>query len=391
MEATLILKPGKQEIIKRGHPWVFSGAIESATPACRPGDIVLLCDHQHNPMARGFYNPNSDIAFRVLSRDPHVKVDEAFWRAALHRAVRLREQVVPPATNALRLINAEGDHLPGLVVDQYGVILVLTISVLGMERLRPLLLRWLQEQLQPQAIYERSEGKGRAREGLTARCEWVGGPGAERITIVENSISFQVDPAGGQKTGFFLDQRDNRRLLGSLCKGLDVLNCFSYSGGFSVYAALGEAHSVTSVEISPSANELAAANLHLNQLDAERHPLITADVFEFLRRTDRQFDVIVLDPPAFAKSQKEVMRASRGYKDINLQAAKRLKPDGLLLTFSCSNHVDEPLFQKIVLSAIQDAGRSAQVLKVLGPGPDHPFLLAHHEGRYLKGLLLRIG
>ncbi|NLP11717.1 class I SAM-dependent rRNA methyltransferase [bacterium] len=390
MEATLILKPGKQAIIKHGHPWVFSGAIASAAPACRPGDIVLLCDHQHNPVARGFYNPNSDIAFRVLSRDPRARVDEAFWRAALHRAVRLRKQVVPPATNAFRLINAEGDHLPGLVVDQYGDILVLTISVLGMERLRPLLLHWLQELVQPQAIYERSEGKGRTREGLTERCEWVGSPGPERIPIVENSVSFQVDPAGGQKTGFFLDQRDNRRLLGSLCKGLDVLNCFSYSGGFSVYAALGEAHSVTSVEISPAANELAADNLRLNQLDMERHPLITADVFEFLRRTDRQYDVIVLDPPAFAKSQKEVMRASRGYKDINLQAARRLKPDGLLLTFSCSNHVDEPLFQKIVLSAIQDAGRSAQVLKVLGPGPDHPFLLAHPEGRYLKGLLLRI-
>ncbi|HPN34422.1 MAG TPA: class I SAM-dependent rRNA methyltransferase [bacterium] len=391
MEATLVLKPGKQEIIKRGHPWVFSGAIQSAGPTCRPGDVVLLCDHQHNPLARGFYNPNSDIAFRVLCWNPRVKVDEAFWRAALHRAVRLREQVVPPATNAFRLINAEGDHLPGLIVDQYGDILVLTISVLGMEQLRPLLLQWLQEQLKPQAIYERSESKGRTREGLPDRCEWVGGHGAERIIINENNVSFQVDPAGGQKTGFFLDQRDNRRLLGSLCKGLDVLNCFSYSGGFSVYAALGNALSVTSVEISAPANELAAANLRLNQLDTERHPLITADVFEYLRRTDRQYDVIVLDPPAFAKSQKEVMRAARGYKDINLQAVKRLKPDGLLLTFSCSNHVDEPLFQKIVLSAIQDAGRSAQVLKVLGPGPDHPVLLPHPEGRYLKGLLLRIG
>jgi 23S rRNA (cytosine1962-C5)-methyltransferase len=390
MSAKIILKAGKQEIIKRGHPWVFSGAIHRVIGSCQSGDVVLLCDSNQNPLAQGFYNPNSDITFRLLSLNPNIDINSDFWRERIKSAITLRERMIPAATNGYRVINAEGDFMPGLIVDRYGEALVLSIHVFGMERLRPLLLEILQEELQPRLIYERSEGKNRIREGLPERCEWTTGAGQDQFIIQENGLSFQVDPVAGQKTGFFLDQRDNRSLLQSVSKGLKVLNCFSFSGGFSLYAIRGGAQSVTSVDISEPANNLARNNLQLNKMESASHPVVTADIFEYLRKIEQPFDLVVLDPPAFAKSQKEVLRASRGYKDINYNAVKKLGRDGLLMTFSCSNHMDEPLFQKIVLSAVNDAGRSAQVLKVLGPGPDHPFNLAHQEGRYLKGLLLRI-
>jgi len=385
----LYLKAGKQQIFKRGHPWIFSGAIRAASQAAA-GEVVTLCDHAGQPLASGFYNPKSAIAFRLLCHDPEVAIDHAFWQTRIARAQALRQRIIPADTNAYRVINAEGDFLPGLVVDRYGKALVVSISVLGMERLQPLMLRILTEALHPSCLYERSEGKSRLREGMAERCQWALGPGPERLEIRENGLAFWVDVAGGQKTGFFLDQRENRALLGSLSQGLSVLNCFSYSAGFSLYAIRAGARKVTSVDVSESANRLAADNLQLNQMSAGDHPLVTADVFQYLRQVEETFDLIILDPPAFAKSQHDLVQASRGYKDINLNAIKRLRLPGLLATFSCSNHVEESLFQKIVLAAVNDAGRSAQVLKVLGPGPDHPFQLAHAEGRYLKGLLLAI-
>jgi len=389
-EIKIILKAGKQEIVKRGHPWVFSGAISRVLGSGQAGDMALLCDHTEKPLAKGFYHPHSDIAFRLLCRDPAIEINRDFWHSRIQRAIALRKRILPLDTNAYRLINADGDYLPGLIVDRYADTLVLSISVFGMERQRELIYELLQQTLQPNHIYERSEGKSRLREGLAERCAWLTEPRTERLVIRENNLLFHVDALKGQKTGFFLDQRENRQMVCSLSPGLRVLNAFSYSGGFSVYAIQGGAQSVTSVEISPSANSLAKENLNLNHMAVDRHPLLTEDVFTYLRRPDQLFDLIILDPPAFAKTQKEVQQACRGYKDINLNAAKKLVQDGLLMTFSCSNHLDESLFQKVVLSAVSDAGRSAQVLKVLGPGADHPFQLAHPEGRYLKGLLLRL-
>jgi 23S rRNA (cytosine1962-C5)-methyltransferase len=390
MAAQIVLNQGKEEIIKRGHPWLFSGAIREVHGKYKPGDVVSVCDSNQKPLGQGFYNRKSDIAFRMLCPDPAVIIDREFWRQRISRALALRTAVLPAHTNAYRLINGEGDDLPGLVVDRYGDTLVVSISIQGMEKIRPLLFEILQELVQPKFLYEKSDGKSRKREGLENRCVWLQGSGSDDCLMMENGLTFKIDPVSGQKTGFFLDQRDNRALLQTVSQNFKVLNCFSYSAGFSLYAIRGGAASVTSVDISEAANALAATNFQLNQMDDKAHPLVTADVFQFLRQTQESYDLIVLDPPAFAKTQHEIPAACRGYKDINLNALKKLKTDGLLMTFSCSNHLDEPLFQKVVLGAVNDAGRSAQVLKVLGPGADHPYNLAHSEGRYLKGLLLRI-
>ncbi len=386
----LYLKPGKEKVIRRGHPWLFSGAIQRVAGVASPGDIAAVCDHRGITLAKAFYNHQSDIACRILTLHPEEEIDAAFWRQRLLNAINLRQRLVPDRTNGYRVVNADGDYMPGLVVDLYNDTMVISISTMGMERCRPVVLQMLKEVLPVDFIYERSEGKSRKREGLAEQGGWLSSAKPDPVVITENGLCFQADVAHGQKTGFFLDQRDNRSLLGSLSRGLEVLNCFSYSGGFSVYAVKGGATRVTSIDVSASANLLAEKNYALNEIDKSRHPIETADVFEYLRHNKEKNDLIILDPPAFAKTQKDVEQASRGYKDINLQAIRKLKANGFLMTFSCSNHMTEELFGRVVSAAVQDAGRSAQVLRVLGPGPDHPHLLAHPEGRYLKGLLLRI-
>lgn len=386
----LYLKPGKEKVIRRGHPWLFSGAIQRVDGAASPGDIAAVCDHRGITLAKAFYNPKSDIACRILTLQPEEEIDAAFWRTRLLNAIDLRQRLLPDRTSGYRVVNADGDYMPGLVVDLYNDTMVISISTMGMERCRPAVLQVLKEVLPVDFIYERSEGKSRKREGLAEQGGWLTTAKPDPVVITENGLCFQADVAHGQKTGFFLDQRDNRSLLGSLSRGLEVLNCFSYSGGFSVYAVKGGATRVTSIDVSASANLLAEKNFALNEIDKSRHPMETADVFEYLRHNKEKNDLIILDPPAFAKTQKDVEQASRGYKDINLQAIRKLKANGFLMTFSCSNHMTEELFGRVVSAAVQDAGRSAQVLRVLGPGPDHPHMLAHPEGRYLKGLLLRI-
>jgi 23S rRNA (cytosine1962-C5)-methyltransferase len=386
----IFLKEGKEKVILRGHPWLFSGAIQRVEGSGKPGDVAAVCDPRGVTLAKAFYNPKSDIACRILTLRPEETIDADFWRKRLTGAMALRKRLLPPHTNAYRVVNADGDAMPGLVVDIYNDTLVFSISTLGMEKCRTVILSILQELMPTAFVYERSDGKSRQREGLSNRSGWVGAEKSEPVIISENGLAFQADVRHGQKTGFFLDQRDNRFLLGSLSRDLTVLNCFSYSGGFSVYAVHGGATQVTSVDVSGAANQLAQENFALNSIDRERHPIVTADVFEYIRHTDEKFDLIVLDPPAFAKTQKDVEQASRGYKDINLQAIRKLKSNGFLMTFSCSNHLTEDLFVKVVTGAVQDAHRSAQVLHVLGPGFDHPYVLAHPEGKYLKGLLLRI-
>jgi len=391
MALSLRLKAGKRSILQRGHPWIFSGALSPHQPLAAAGEIVTLTDEKGDAAAQGFFNPGSDIAFRLLSLDPQINIDESFWRDRLRAAAELRQSLFEPDTNAYRLVNSEGDGLPGLVVDRYADQLVATIATAGMDRLAPVIWKLLQEIIQPKSIYERSEGKARQREGLPDRAGVVWGeePG-EEMEIIESGLRFAVDLRRGQKTGFFLDQRANRQLIRSLSGGRRVLNCFSYSGGFSVHAVAGGARQVVSVEISREANALAEKNYALNGITVADHPIIQQDVFGFLRGTPEPFDLIILDPPAFAKSHKDIEKAARGYKDIQLQAMKWLKPGGLLATFSCSNHVDEHLFDQIVLGAATDAGKSLQLLNRLGPGADHPTLLAHSEGRYLKGLLLAV-
>lgn len=387
----IILKPGRDRSIRHGHPWIFSGAVASVAGSPDPGDIALVVSHDNEPLALGFFNDRSDIRFRMLTRCVDVPVDESFWAHRIRTATDLRRRVIPPGTTAYRLINAEGDGMPGLIVDRYGEDLVIAIATAGIEKHRNAILDQLQRVLNPERIYERSDGRARQREGLENRIgPAMGDLPAAPLVITENHLCFEVDIIAGQKTGFFLDQRDNRERMGKLSQGAEVLNCFSYTGGFSVYCARGGAGGVVSVETSASANDMARRNLALNGFSPEAHPVIQADVFQYLRETEDLFDLIILDPPSFAKSGKDVVRASRGYKDINLQAIRRLQEGGLLATFSCSNYIGEALFEKIVLGAARDAARTAQMLARLGAGGDHPVLLAHPEGLYLKGLLLRI-
>jgi 23S rRNA (cytosine1962-C5)-methyltransferase len=387
----IFLKAGRDASLLRGHPWVFSGAVAGAEGELSPGDVVVAVSHERQPLAVGFYNPTSDIAFRLLSADTKAVIDYAFWQKRIREAISLRGKVLPEGTTAYRLINAEGDWMPGLIVDRYAGYLALSIETAGMEKHRDAVVRILAEEMRPLGIYERSEGRARQLESLDEQVGVVYGEGPPQvIEITEDHLCFQVDIISGQKTGFFLDQRTNRKIAERLSNQTNVLNCFSYTGAFSVYCARGGALRVISVESSEAANEMARGNLERNGFSPEQHPVVKADVFKYLRETNELFDLIILDPPAFARAKKDVTKASRGYKDINLQAARVLKEGGILATFSCSNYIGEALFEKIVLGAMRDAGKSARLLQTMGPGPDHPVSLGHSEGHYLTGLLLNV-
>ncbi len=385
------LKPERDLSLRKGHPWLFSGAIAHADPSLVSGDVAEAVSSDGAHLGIGFFSPGSDIAFRLLAADPAITVDRSFWNDRIRRAEQLRAKTVPPGTDAYRLINSEGDGFPGLVVDRYADVLVMTVGTAGIEKHRDDILDALIDGVKPVTVLERSEGRSRKREGLPDRVGIAHGDDLpDRVEIQENGLKFETDPLNGQKTGFFLDQRPNREIIRTASRSLRVLNGFSYTGAFSVYAAAGGAEQVISVDVSEPACESAVRNLAKNGFSAEHHPVIAGDVFQYLRETDVRFDMIILDPPAFAKTRQDVNKAARGYKDANLQALKRLQPGGFLMTFSCSNHVDADLFMKIVHGAVRDAGRTGQVIKRLGPGPDHPVLLGHSEGFYLKGLLLMV-
>jgi 23S rRNA (cytosine1962-C5)-methyltransferase len=386
----IFLKPGREASLLRGHPWLFSGAVSSVEGRPEPGDVVVAATHKRESLALGFYNPRCDIVFRLLTTNMDETIDESFWLRKIRTAMELRRKVIPQDTNAYRLINAEGDGMPGLIVDRYDRYLVFSIATAGMEQSRSAVLDGLLREITPEGIYERSEGRARKIEGQEDRIGCVHGTIPETAEITENGLHFRVDMLTGQKTGFFLDQRPNRQLLEKLCDQSTCLNAFSYTGAFSVYCTRGGAKRVISVDSSESANEMARWNLQKNGFSEDQCPVVRADVFTFLRETDERFDIMILDPPAFAKAKKDVAKAARAYKDVNLQAVRCIRDGGILATFSCSNYIDEDLFGKIVSGAVRDAGKTARLLQTLGPGQDHPINLAHPEGRYLKGLLLHI-
>jgi 23S rRNA (cytosine1962-C5)-methyltransferase len=385
----IILAKGREAALLRGHPWVFSGAIAAIKGKAGAGDIVLAKDSDGKPLALGFFNPRTDIALRILTRNCEEKINPYFWRGRLHAACKLRHRIINEQTNAYRLINAEGDGFPGLIVDVYGSTLVLSITTAGMEKQKNHILDSLISQLKPARIYEKSEGRSRSLEGLEPRIGFVSGDNETGLVeIMENGLKFEVEFVTGQKTGFFLDQRINREKISALSRDASILNCFSYTGAFSVYCAEGGAKRVVSLDISRPACVTAKRNLQINWFSPEDYPIIEADVFTYLRDTQEYFDMIILDPPAFAKAKKDAAKAARGYKEINLQAIKHLVAGGILVTFSCSNFIEEDLFCKIVLGATRDAGADLQLVTRLAAGPDHPVLLGHPEGHYLKGLLL---
>lgn len=386
-QARIILKKGRDKSIQWRHPWLFSGAIQQIQGEPEPGEIVPVYAASGELLAKGFYNPHSQIALRLLSFDQQ-PIERAFFAARLQSALSLRQLVIRDS-NAYRLVHGEADGLPGLVVDRYQDILVLQISSLGIERLKPLLLELLQELLQPRLILERSGGASRKEEKLPPASGILSGSGPTQVQIQEHGVHFEVNVAEGQKTGFFLDQRENRQLIAALAAGKRLLNCFSYTGGFSVHAALQGAQT-TSVEISEAAQAQAQTNFRLNGLDPAAHRFETANVFDYLRTIQPEYDVLILDPPAFVKQRKHLQQASRAYQDINRLAMRNSKPNGLLLTCSCSHYMDWELFQKILFAAASEAGRSVQILQRLGQAKDHPISLYHPEGEYLRAFLLRV-
>jgi 23S rRNA (cytosine1962-C5)-methyltransferase len=385
------LKRGREKSLRRRHPWIFSGAVEKASG--KAGDTVEVRDSAGKVLAHAAYSPRSQIRARVWTFDPAEAVDAGFFRDRVQKALALREGL-PAAkhTNALRLINGESDGLPGLVVDRYADVLVAQFLAAGVERWRDAILDALTEISGCEAIFERSDAEVRKLEGLEPRVGFArGNRNAARCPIIEHGLNFRVDVEQGQKTGFFLDQRENRQRVRALAAGREVLDGFSYTGGFSIAALAGGAKRVTAVESSAPALEVAKENLAANPLDAAKVEFVQADVFAHLRKLRdgaARFDLIVLDPPKFAPTAAQVKKAARAYKDINLWALKLLAPGGLLATFSCSGAVPMDLFQSIVAGAALDAGVEAKIVERFGAAADHPVALEFPEGEYLKGLLL---
>ena len=388
---SLILNPGREKSLQHRHPWIFTGAVERIKGEPQSGETVAVRDTHGAFLALAAYSPKSQILGRVWTYRENETVDESFLRARLARAIGLRQELAK-VTDGMRLVHGESDGLPGLVVDRYGDTLVMQVLSAGMERWRGALADLLVELTGCTNLYERSDAEVRDLEGLPARSGILRGKLPASLIIREHGLKFYVDVEKGQKTGFYLDQRDNRRRVGELANGKDVLNCFCYSGGFSLSALQGGARSVLSVDSSAEALALARENLTLNKLAEDRAQWLEADVFKSLRLMRDQgksFDLIVLDPPKFAPTAHHAANAARAYKDINLWALKLLRPGGLLATFSCSGGVTADLFQKILAGAAMDANVTAQIVGRFAADADHPAVLNFPEGEYLKGLLLR--
>jgi 23S rRNA (cytosine1962-C5)-methyltransferase len=389
-DPVLRLKSKKERPVLLGHPWIFSGAIDDLDPRLEPGQTVIIRNAAGEFLGRGYVNPRCAIAVRVLTRADE-PIDAQLVRQRVVQARDLRRNVLPAETDAYRLINGEGDFLPGVIADVYTSTVVLQCLTAGAARLKPLLGNALAAAVSPAGIYERSTGNVRREEQLKPEEGVLAGEVlTEPVAVREHGLRFLVDVRMGQKTGFFLDQRDNRALVRQLAAGRDVLDAFAYTGAFSIYAAAGGARTVTLVESSARVLDLARANWAVNQLDPATGAFIEADVFRYLREAGHTFDLLILDPPALVKRRQELMRGARAYKDLHIWAFRRAAADAYVMTFSCSQHVSSELFSKIVHSAAVDARRDVQVLGHLGAGLDHPVSLAHPEGQYLKGLLLRV-
>ncbi len=380
-KAGVILKPGKEKAIKNRHHWIFSGAIQML-PEFTDGDILPVSSASDELLGYAYFNRKSQITGRMLSFGTEAPLDAV--NRSLHTASRLRQILFHGnETTCYRLINGEGDGIPGLVVDVYNDILVLQISTLGMHRLRDFIVEVLTGLIKPACIYEKSNLPSRRLEGLPNAEGPLSGELPTEVLVRESGLSFFIDIAGGQKTGFFLDQRENRRLVQSFSRGRKVLNCFSYTGGFSVYAAAGGAASVTSMDTSESALKLAKKNCAYN-FSSGTFEFHASDVFRYLREQELNYDLVILDPPAFAKKRNDVVKACRGYKDINRLAIAKMPPESYLLTCSCSYYIDESLFQQVLFEAAREANRNVRILQKHHQAVDHPVNIYHPEGEYLK-------
>jgi 23S rRNA (cytosine1962-C5)-methyltransferase len=392
---TASLKPRKEESLQSGHLWIFSGALQQQPHWIEPGGLVDVKSSTGDFVARGYYNPRTDIAIRILTRDVNEAIDYDFVRSRLRSAVMLRQVFDPEQTNAYRLVNAEGDGLPGLIVDRYAEILVAQIHTLGMEQLSTLIIEALMDETGERGLLVRNDSQARRREGLDVEeAQVAAGVVPTQVAIRENGVLFLVDPWEGQKTGFFLDQRDKRASLRKYSRGKRILNCFSYSGGFSVYAALTspETH-VTSVDISEPAIEAARQHFVMNGLDPNQHEFHIADVFDYLEEAvgrGELFDVVVLDPPAFARTQNARAQALKAYRRLNTLGMQALRPGGILLTCSCSGVVAMDDVLGTLSQVAQRLQRTVQLLETYTHGVDHPINLVMPETAYLKAVFCRV-
>ena len=388
----IILKPGKEQSIMRLHPWLFSGAIKKIVGSPAEGDVVEIFSHEQQYLATGHYQIGS-IAVRIFSFQ-QVTPDGEFWRSKIQQAYNLREALNltnNSQTTVYRLVNGEGDGLPGLIIDFYNGIAVTQMHSIGMYHMRNVIADVLKELYKQRlvAIYDKSESTLPFKANLGAKNEFLFGS-LPAVEVNEYGCRFGIDVTTGQKTGFFIDQRENRQLLTQYVRGKNVLNMFCYTGGFSVYAIKGGAATVHSVDSSSPAVELTQKNMLLNGVSDDQHLVINADAFAFMNDIRDAYDVIVLDPPAFAKHQDALKNALQAYKRLNAKAIEQIRSGGIIFTFSCSQVVSKENFRKSVFAAAANTGRHVRILHQLIQPPDHPISIYHPEGEYLKGLVLQV-
>ncbi|MBU2978988.1 class I SAM-dependent methyltransferase [Alteromonas sp. C1M14] len=394
MSATVILQPQRDKSLRRRHPWVFASAIEQLQGRCRPGDTVDVQCSEGKWLGRGAWSPESQIRVRMWTFDANESVDNGFFVRRIAQAHALRQKwVINNDTNSYRLIASESDGLPGVTVDVYNTVIVIQLLSAGADKQRDKIVWALQKVLPGKDIFERSDVDVRRKEGLEPIVQPLVGDPPTIVDIMENGVRIQVDIRNGHKTGFYLDQRESRAAVKRYANGCEVLNCFSYTGTFSCYALQGGATKVTNVDVSEPALALAEKHLAMNNLSQAKCEMVNEDVFVALRnyhQQQRQFDMVILDPPKFVDSKASLNRAARGYKDINMYGIHAVKSGGLLFTFSCSGLMPADLFQKIVADAALDAGRTIKIIERLSQGPDHPIIGTFPEGYYLKGLICEV-
>lgn len=391
----VILKKGKEKAVLHRHPWVFSGAIEKVKGKPENGEIVKLVDAKGTFMAYGFYNDQSRVALRLLEWDEHIEINEQWFRDKVAMAVDGRSSLlVEGVTNACRLIFSESDYLPGLIVDKYADHLAVQVLTSGIEKMMPCIIDELQRLLKPESIFDKSDASSRNHEGLqTQNIVLAGNHPPERVEVIENGIIYNINIAEGQKSGFYCDQRDNRKIVASYSKGKKVLDCFCYTGGFTLNSLQNGALAVAAVDSSVLAIDTLKENILLNKFDPAKVTTIPSDVNKQLRkfRDDGElFDVVVLDPPKYAPSRSALDKASRAYKDLNRLGMLLLNKGGLLATYSCSGAMDMETFKQVLAWAALDAGKQVQFIHQFCQPEDHPVRASFPEGEYLKGLLCRV-
>ncbi len=389
------LKKGKEKAVYQRHPWVFSGALDKVKGKPENGDVVRLIDASGDFLAYGYYNDQSRVAVRLIEWNEEGSINADWYEQKIKTAIAGRAHLLADRkTTTCRLIFSEADFLPGLIVDRYADFLSLQILSSGIEKAKDIIIEILVKLLQPKGIFDRSDAIARTHEGITAENGLLWGENPEEfIEVKENGIKYHINIAEGQKSGFYCDQRDNRSILASYTKGKSVLDCFSYSGGFSLNAFAQGATEITSVDSSALAIETLKQNIELNKFEAGKHVAIQSDVNKQLRQFNdegKKFDVVVLDPPKYAPSRSALDRAARAYKDLNRRGLLLLESGGLLATFSCSGAVDIETFKQIIAWAALDAGKEVQIIKQFCQPEDHPVRLSFPEGEYLKGLLVRV-